>query len=378
MKTIISPLITLFLGIFFLFVGCKKDSNDNSPEKPSVSTFVSGLDTPWQMAFLPDGRILVTERAGAVRVIENKVLNPTPYLDLRDTVIEAGESGLLGIAVDPDFSTNHYFYVGYTYERDNHPINIFNRLVRYTEDPATKTPKFDKILIDFVEGYINHNSGPIKFGPDGKIYWPVGERYIPDYAQSMSKLNGKILRLNNDGTVPMDNPFAGSFVYTLGHRNSQGIDWQPGTNNMFNTEHGPSESQGCCLDEINLIQAGNNYGWPLIRGSQTQQGLVAPVYHSGDTTTWAPAGATFINGGAWDGSFVFAGLRGEALYRAIFDASDPTRIDTVETYFKGELGRIRTVAQGPDGTIYLATSNRDGRGVAKTPQDDRILILTLK
>jgi glucose/arabinose dehydrogenase len=131
------------------------------------------------------------------------------------------------------------------------------------------------------------------------------------------------------------------------------------------------------MDEINLIQAGKNYGWPIIRGMQQQAGLVTPVYYSNDTATWAPAGATFIKGGAWDGSFIFAGLRGEALYRAVFNANDPTKIDTVEQYFKGRLGRLRTVTQGPDGRIYMATSNRDGRGVPRSDYDDRIFILTI-
>lgn len=376
-----SVFFMLFIIIGLITIACDDDDDekdDTNDEKYIVAnTFVGGLSTPWQMAFMPDGRILVTEREGYVRVIENGKLNSTPYLNLKDTIIAAGEAGLSGIAVDPDFANNPYIYLGYTYEKSKAPLTIINKLVRYREDPATKTVSFDKTLIDGIDGYINHNSGPIKFGPDGKIYWPMGERYIPENAQLLTNLNGKILRLNRDGSVPDDNPIPGSYIYTYGHRNSQGIDWQPGTNNLFNTEHGPSEAQGCCMDEINLIQAGKNYGWPLIRGMQQQAGLITPVYYSSDTATWAPAGATFIKGGPWNGSFLFAGLRGEALYRAVFNANDPTRIDTVEQYFKGKLGRLRTVAQGPDGTIYLATSNRDGRGVARSEFDDRIFILTI-
>src|SRR5690606_31376137 len=146
--------------------------------------------------------------------------------------------------------------VAYSYEANNEPLTILNKLVRYREDPATKAPVFDKVLIDSIEGYINHNGGPVHFGPDDKIYWPHGERYIPEYAQNMENYNGKILRLNRDGSVPEDNPFPGSHIYTYGHRNSQGLAWQPGTNNLFNTEHGPSEIQGCCRDEINFIEKG--------------------------------------------------------------------------------------------------------------------------
>lgn len=376
--------IVLLLAIVLLtnqlFISCDDDNDVDTVESDglTVNTFVSGLSTPWQLAFLPDGRILVTEREGKVRVIENGQLNPLEYLNLEDTVIAAGEAGLLGIAVDPDFANNPYIYLSYTYEKSKNPMVFANKLVRYKEDPATKKASFDRTLLDNMEGYVNHNTGPLKFGPDGMLYMPIGERYIPEYAQNITKLNGKILRLTRDGSVPADNPMPGSYVYTYGHRNSQGIDWQPETNNLFNTEHGPSATQGCCMDEINLIQPGKNYGWPLIRGMQQQAGLVTPVYYSSDTATWAPAGATFIKGGSWDGSFVFAGLRGEALYRAVFNETDPTKIDTVEQYFKGELGRLRTVAQGPDGKIYIATSNRDGRGVARTPEDDRILILDIE
>lgn len=365
------------LAFSLLITGCFDLENETTSKSPSVVTYVVGLNTPWQIAFMPDGRMLVTERGGFVRVIENSRLNPQPYLNLRDSVVTEGETGLTGIAVDPDFSQNHYIYVGYTYEKSKNPIVFRNKMVRYKENPTTKKPIFDKIILDGIEGYVMHNTGPIKFGPDGKIYWPAGERYIPEYAQDMTKLNGKILRLNRDGTIPMDNPFPNSYIYTLGHRNSQGIDWQPVTNHLYNTEHGPSETQGCCMDEINLIEAGNNYGWPVIRGMQHKTGMVTPVVYSGDTTTWAPAGAAFIRSGKWTGSFVFGGLRGEALYRAVFNASDPRKIDTVETYFKGELGRIRTVELGPDGIIYIATNNRDGKGVARTAEDDRILILNI-
>lgn len=383
MKNFTKIYILIISVIFSLLLtnSCKDDIDPENeeyfPEEPglTVSTFIKGLDTPWQLAFTPDNRILFTERPGYVRSIVNGTLKPEPYINLRDSVIEAGESGLLGIAVDPGFDTNGYIYVGYSYEKSRDPLVIMNKLVRYKENDSTLAPVFDRILLDNIEGYINHNLGPIHFGPDGKIYMPVGERYIPEYAQDLTKLNGKILRLNTDGSAPDDNPFPGSLVYTYGHRNSQGLAWQPETNNLFNTEHGPSEEQGCCLDEINLIEAGNNYGWPVTRGMQENEGMERPIYTSGDVITWAPGGAVFVKNGPWSGSLIFAGLRGEALYRAIFDENDPIRIVSVEEHFKGRFGRLRTVAQGPDGRIYLATSNGDGRGIAMSPDDDRILIL---
>lgn len=360
---------------------CKKNKDDATPKDEdglTVNTFASNLDTPWQITFMPDGRMLLTERIGRVRVVENGQLKPEPYLNLRDSTLEAGEAGLTGIIVDPSFESNHYFYVAYSYEKSNDPIVIMNKIVRYREDPATKRPVFDKILIDNIEGYINHNVGSIHFGPDDKLYITTGERYIPEYAQDLSKLNGKILRLNRDGTVPVDNPIPDSYIYTLGHRNVQGLAWQSGTNNLFSVEHGPSLTQGCCMDEINYIQPGKNYGWPLIRGMQQQSGLETPLYISGNDTTWAPSQAVFVNSGPWSGSMLFTGLFDQALHRVIFDTADPTKITRVETYMKGELGRLRAIAVGPDGKIYIGTSNGDGRGIAKSPDDDRIFVLNIK
>lgn len=141
------------------------------------------------------------------------------------------------------------------------------------------------------------------------------------------------------------------------------------------TEHGPSVEQGCCLDEINMIKAGANYGWPIIRGSQHQSGLETPVYHSGDTTTWAPTSGMFVTQGEWKGSFLFTGLRGQALYRAVFDAANPAKITTVERYLHDKFGRLRNVTEGPDGKIYIAVSNQDGRGEAKFDKD-RVIVLT--
>ncbi len=379
------PILILTIFIF----SCKKNKDVLEDVKPAadtinsdkghtVSTLAQNLDTPWQIAFAPDGRIFFTERVGHVKVIENGVLRKQPWLDLRDTaVLEAGEAGLTGIAIDPNFSENHYIYLAYSYEASKQPLQILNKLVRYREDVLTKAPVYDKVLIDSIEGYINHNGGPIYFGPDDKIYWPHGERYIPEYAQDLKKLNGKILRLNRDGSIPSDNPFPNSYVYTYGHRNVQGLAWQPVTNNLFNTEHGPSQTQGCCLDEINLIEKGKNYGWPVIRGGEKKAGMETPLYMTGDTVTWAPGLATFIKGGPWDGDMIFSGLFDQTLHRVIFDKVDPKKIVKVDDYFKKKLGRLRAVAQGPDGKIYISTSNGDGRGIAKTPNDDRILVLNI-
>jgi glucose/arabinose dehydrogenase len=339
--------------------------------EPSIETFARGLQTPWAIAFAPDGRIFLTERPGRIRVIEKGALQSEPWLKL--DAYESGEGGLMGLALDPTFEKNRYVYVALTYrDRDG---RTKNRLVRLREDNGKGV--LDKILVDNVPGAPFHNGGRVKFGPDGKLYWTTGEAQQPELAQDLKSLNGKILRLNADGTVPADNPFSNSPVYSYGNRNPQGLAWQPKTGRLYATEHGPSGSPSCCHDEVNLIEPGKNYGWPVIYGVQTKDGMLPPVLESGTNDTWAPGGAAFATRGPWAGSFLFTGLRGQALYRVVFDAKDPRKVASFDNYFKGRFGRLRDVVEGPDGALYVLTSNRDGRG-RPAAEDDRVLRITLK
>ncbi|MBT1690090.1 PQQ-dependent sugar dehydrogenase [Dawidia soli] len=358
-----------------LLVACDEDDDDNDDGPDRGTTIASNLDTPWELAFAPDGRLFLTERPGTVTVIENGT--KTNWLKLDTVVQEVGESGLLGLTLDPDFTNNGYIYLGYTYAASKGPLQLVNKLVRYREDAATRKPVFDKVLLDRIPGNYIHNSGGLEFGPDEMLYWGMGERYEPNLAQDVDELAGKILRLTRDGAIPNDNPFPGSYVFSYGHRNPQGLAFQPETGDLWSTEHGPSDEQGCCRDEINRILPGRNYGWPVIRGSEQQAGMETPVYHSGDTTTWAPTGGIFIRQGEWKDSFVFTGLRGQALYRAVFHPDDPARIMNVERYLYTQLGRLRNVAEGADGRLYIAVSNQDGRGNPSST-DDRIVAFTLE
>lgn len=357
-----------------LLVACDED-DDNNGDDPELKgeTIASNLDTPWELAFAPDGRLFLTERPGTVTVIHNG--EKTNWLKLDTVVQEVGESGLLGLALDPDFANNRYVYLGYTYAASKGPLQLVNKLVRYREEASTRKPVFDKVLMDGIPGNYIHNSGGLEFGPDGMLYWGMGERYEPALAQDLEQLAGKILRLTRDGAIPDDNPFPGSYVFSYGHRNPQGLAFQPETGDLWSTEHGPSDEQGCCMDEINRILPGRNYGWPIIRGSQQRAGMETPVFHSGDTTTWAPTGGIFIKQGDWKDSFVFTGLRGQALYRAVFNSNDPTEIIRIDRYLYTQLGRLRNVAEGPDGKLYIAVSNQDGRGNPLSI-DDRIVAFT--
>ena len=344
-----------------------------TPADLKIETLIRGLDTPWAVDFAPDGRIFITERLGRIRVVEGGRLLPEPWMTLE--VQAVGEAGLMGLALDPQFAQNRVVYVAYTYRASNGRLQ--NRLVRLREEQKSGKGNLDKVLIDNVAGANNHDGGRVKFGPDGKIYWTMGDAQTTRFAQDLRSLNGKILRLNADGTVPADNPFANSYVYSYGHRNPQGLAWQSKTQRLYSTEHGPSGFQGCCRDELNYIEPGKNYGWPEIRGDETREGMVAPIINAGTSETWAPAGATFVSRGPWAGSLLFTGLRGQTLYRVVLDPNDPRKVDKFERLLYRQFGRLRDIVEGPDENLYLLTSNRDGRGSPKD-DDDRVIRLSFK
>lgn len=327
-----------------------------------VEVVADNLTIPWSIDWTPDNKIFFTERNGNLRVIEDGVLKE-PLL-----TIEVGgvEGGLLGVAVDPDFEENNYIYLYYTY---NEFLTTTNKIVRYvvSDDMITE----DKILLDGIPGGPFHDGGRIKFGPDGKLYVTTGEAGNPELSQDLNSFGGKILRINPDGTIPDDNPW-NSPIYSIGHRNPQGIDWD-NNGNLVATEHGPSGWRGTAHDEVNVITPGTNYGWPDIIGDETKQGLQNPILHTGDDT-WAPSGAEFYYGHKipqWNGKYFVATLRGNHLHMIDFDLQN-NKVVSDEKLFQNSFGRLRDVATGPDGYLYILTSNQDGRG---SPQinDDKIL-----
>jgi len=327
-----------------------------------VETVAENLTIPWSIDWTPDDRVFFTERNGNLRVIEGGVLKE-PLLTIG---VGGVEGGLLGVAMDPNFEENNYIYLYYTY---NEFLTTTNKVVRYvvSEDKITE----DKVLIDGIPGGPFHDGGRIKFGPDGKLYITTGEAGIPDLSQDLNSLGGKILRINSDGTIPDDNPW-NSAIYSIGHRNPQGLDWDE-SGNLVATEHGPSGWHGVAHDEINVIIPGANYGWPDIIGSETMEGLVTPILNTGDDT-WAPSGAEFYDGDKfpqWSGKFFVATLRGNHLHMIDFDLEN-NKVISDQKLFEGEFGRLRDVATGPDGYLYVLTSNQDGRGAPEI-NDDRIL-----
>ena len=379
-------LTAAFLGVFTAATGCSR--NPGEPRDPSCTrleagygpagtvpvraeTVVSGLDVPWSVAFLPNGDWLVTERAGAIRIVRAGRLLPAIA---RVPVAASGEGGLLGAVLHPQFAENSLFYIYFTADQDGLERN---RLERWRlADDGSRAAR-ERVILDNIPAETRHDGGRLRFGPDGKLYVGTGDAGDENLSQSKSSLAGKILRLEPDGSIPADNPFGNSFVFALGIRNTQGFDWLD-ERTLVVTDHGPSSPlfgrKG--HDEVNVVTAGDNLGWPTIFGCETASGLTTP------RLTWKqavpPGGAAIYRGSAipeWTGSLLIGTLESKHLHRVVL-TDDRKKIAHHEVYFRGDppagYGRLRDVIMGPDGELYVTTSNCDGRG--ECPRErDRIL-----
>ncbi len=384
---------TYFGAAFFLFVlllnvacaSCSAAANEadfpvvpvsKSVPKFRVETVASGLEVVWSIVFAPDGRMFFTERPGRVRVIENGKLRVAPFFTVPD-IEPSGESGLMGMALHPNFAANHFIYLAYAYQDASKNQNV--RVARYRETGAGLVDA--KTIIEAIPASRYHSGTRLKFGPDGKLYITTGDATKQTRAQELDSINGKTLRLNDDGTIPNDNPFvnqknARPEIWTYGHRNAQGMDWQPESGLMFQTEHGPTIIDGVSLfkrtggDEVNIVEKGKNYGWAKISHTMRREGMEMPIIEYSPAV--APASGMFYRGNLFPelkNNFLFGTLKGEAIFRLVLDGR---RIVSQDKLLEKQYGRIREVAGGSDGSIYFSTSNRDGRG-SPTKEDDRIL-----
>jgi glucose/arabinose dehydrogenase len=352
------------------------------PPPVGVQSIASNLQTIWSLAFAPDGRLFVAERPGRIRVIKNDQLQREPWATIPVYEKRGFEAGLMGMTVDPEFESNRRVYICFTEPaRTSLALPTTNTISVLTENSG-KGSALTTLVTGIVAGPF-HDGCRLKFGPDGKLYAstgdgsPNGDRARGDRAQSLDSLNGKILRLNRDGSIPADNPFPHSYIWSYGHRNVQGLAFQPATGALFATEHGTGPT-GFGNDEVNLIRPGNNYGWPKAVGHESHIGFISPLSVFDDP----PAGATFVTSELYpglSGTLLIGTLGSHRMLGMVFtDGPTPTNLRT-DIFFDKTLGRIRDVVQGPDGYIYIGTSNRDGRNGKPTAEDDhiyRVLSLT--
>ena len=331
-------------------------SAEAGPVEVETTVVAAGLEAPWDLVFTPDGEALVSERDSSRLLSIDSSGNVEELQRLPEN--GTGEGGLLGIALSPNYESDGYIYAYYTTDTDN-------RVTRFQlgEDPEP--------ILTGIPVLTYHNGGRIAFGPDGNLYVGTGDAGDTSNSQDLNSLGGKILRVTPDGDVPADNPFSNSPIYSYGHRNVQGLAWDEG-GQLYATEFGQNR-----YDEVNRIQPGGNYGWPAVEG---EGGFFASGEYIDPIATWAtseasPSGAAILKNGAipqWEGSFFMAALRGQRLYRLALDPSGT--VTEQEELLSGQAGRLRHVVQAPDGSLWVLTSNRDGRG---TPiaTDDRILRL---
>jgi aldose sugar dehydrogenase len=336
----------------------------NSPSLTTTTNFVTGLNNPWDMAFLSDGTMFFTERPGPVKVrLANGVISNivTPA-----DVAPAGEAGMMGLAVDPGFASNRLVYACYTATGDN-------RVVRWqVNNTLNGVTGAGTVLVQGLSKANFHDGCRIRFGPDGKLWVTTGDGGVGPAPQNINGLNGKVLRLNSDGSAPADNPFVNQpgddRIYTFGHRNPQGITFRPGTGQPYSIEHGPDKN-----DEVNRLVAGGNGGWdPNTGGSYDQSqpmtdlqkfpNAMIPAWRSGDSGTVAPSGGTFLSGAqwkSWNGALAVAFLK-DAKARVMF--LDGNGDVSFATPILSNGVRLRSAVQGPDGNLYIATDVGGGNG----------------
>jgi glucose/arabinose dehydrogenase len=367
---LIAPACGSDASLMPLVAGCTLVEQGSGPPGTTplrVEMVASGLEVPWGVAFLPGGDALVTERPGRIRILRGGVLDPAPVATV--AVAAAGEGGLLGVAADPAFATNRRFYVYATVEQGGGTVN---RIARYALASDGRSATEEAVILDGIGAAIVHDGGRIRFGPDGRLYAGTGDATVPASARDPGSLNGKILRMGTDGEIPADNPDPASLVFLSGLRNPEAFDWLDGATLVVG-DHGPSGELGRRGgDEISVARAGADLGWPDAWRCETRDGVTSPVLAFVDATP--PGGGSLYRGDAipsWRGSFLFGSLGSRHLHRVVLAADGG--VDLHEVYLAGDppagVGRVREVVQAPDGSLWVTTSNCDGRGSCPAERD---------
>ncbi len=339
------------------------DDSGMHPAKYELTSVAEGLYVPWSIVFTSPERLLVSERNGAIRIIEKGALLEEPLIRFPE-VSHSGEEGLMGLALDPDYLSTKRVFACLAYSHNG----VHDKVISFTDSGNAVTDIVT--LIDGIPAADNHAGCRLFFMPDKTLLITTGDATNRQQAQDKDSLGGKILRINRDGSIPKDNPF-GTAVWTIGHRNPQGLALDTVHSVLWETEHGPSVFDGPAGgDEVNLIEAGKNYGWPIIDHKENKAGLESP--HLEFTPAVAPASLLFYTGAVlpqFTNSLLFGALKGEGLFHLTIDLKNPERISAFEKLADISVGRIRDVIQGPDGAIYFTTSNRDGRGTVRSGDD---------
>lgn len=322
------------------------DASPTTGPLPEPTVVASGLNVPWGIAFLPGGDALISERDSGQILRMKPGQSPQPVMTLTNAR-PTQEGGLLGLAVSPTYDQDQLVFAYYTTDTDN-------RITRF------KLGEREEVIVSGINKAVFHDGGRLAFGPDGMLYATTGDATRKDDAQNLDSLNGKILRMRPDGSAPPDNPFAGSLVYSYGHRNVQGIAWD-GAGRLWASEFGQN-----ALDELNLISPGGNYGWPAAEGPDTSgSGKYIDPKVWWKTTEASPSGIAY-----WRDALYLGALMGQRLWRVPLDAQGNT--GKPEGLLSGTYGRLRVVIAAPDGSLWVGTSNTDGRGQPNSG-DDRIL-----
>jgi aldose sugar dehydrogenase len=361
---------TFYLISALLITGLQTTIAQNNLKTRTVAT---NLDTPWEIMWGPDNFIWVTERYGRVSRInpENGVVSEVIRIQ---EARESGEGGLLGMVLDPNFTVNNYFYVAYNYTAAGNDYR--EKIVRFTYNPASGKAGNPFTLIENIDGATTHNGCRMVFSKDNKLLFTTGDARVTSNSQNVDSLNGKILRINPDGTIPSDNPFPENPVWSWGHRNAQGLVFSPDGNILYSSEHGSNTN-----DEINIIQKGRNYGWPQVQGFCDvsaeltfcrDSNVVEPIYAW--TPTLAVAGMVFYNSDLipeWKNSLLVTSLKASRITQLLLDETGTKVLKTTD-FYTNTFGRLRDVCISPDGKVYIAVSNRDGSGSPRA-DDDKIV-----
>ena len=330
----------------------------NLTNSSGVEIIAEGLQAPRSIDISKDGRIFVSEKRGSIRVVDNGTLLTEPVGDIKAENI--GDAGLLGLTLHPNFTQNHLFYVYYTYSKST---GLFNKVLMLTE--SNNRIIDSKTILDGIPGDEYRDGGRIKFGPDGKLYVSTGDASIPELSQDLDSLAGKILRTNEDGTIPQDNPFSNSPVYAYGFRNVQGLAWAPNSGALYSSDQG-----GAGNDELNLISPGKNYGWPHEECNSSDDDIryTPPVLCFNPSLEPSGIAFAFSNKLGYQNHLIVATLKGSHLRDIDFDSGSQNTI--LVGY-----GRIIDLVESEDGSIFVLTSNTDGRALPQQG-DDKILRLT--